>query len=311
MRRSLYIPTEVKENISNHISIAIKQAVEGFLSANEDEDTMTGHLGALLRLRDQRVSVSQQKEGSSGVWIWSIDYFKFRGRGPGATENVLGADGLIELRLNRGGSVDTKSLLFQSKLNWGSDQSLLFQCIKLSTWREAAFVLNYRPSGFQAFRIDEVIRSRGNYSGRLTHFSLEEFIGRLFVDCQVGDNDLIYNPKSRRLVWKTSNNEKVSMRFTIPQRLRINIEAPDNDPVREISVDEVYAYRINSSPEDILSLEEGYTDRDLTRSRGKFALTYHPDKYTEFNEMYRKIVERRMQEANNAYDIIANRATRI
>jgi hypothetical protein len=309
MRRRLYIPTEVRESISNHLSDAIKRAVDGFWSANEDEDTMTGHLGALLRLRDQRVSVKQQQE-ISGDWTWSVDYYKFRGRGPEASENYLGADGLFELRLIRGGSIDTKSLLFQSKLDWGSDQSLLLQCIKLSTWREAAFVLNYKPDEFQAFRVDEVIRSRGKYSEKLAHFSLEEFLGRLFLDCQVGDNDLSYDPRLRKLVWRTSTNEKVSVRFSIPRRLRINVEAPPSDPVREVSIDEVHSHRIDASPEDILSLEEGYTDRDLRRSRTRLALTYHPDKYAEFGEMFRRIVERRMQEANNAYDVITHRTVR-
>jgi hypothetical protein len=30
-------------------------------------------------------------------WTWSIDYTKFRGRGPGAAEKALGADGILEM----------------------------------------------------------------------------------------------------------------------------------------------------------------------------------------------------------------------
>ncbi len=311
MRRRLYIPPEVKESISKHFSKAIKNGIDGFLSANEDEDTMTGHLGALLRIRNQRVQVQQQE--ISGDWVWSVDYYKFRGRGPQATENILGADGLFELKLNLGGRIESKSVLFQSKLNWSSDLSLLSQCIKLSTWREAAFVLNYRSDQFQAFLIDEVIRSRGNYSGNLTFFPLEEFLGKLFLDCEVGDNDLNYNARARKLIWRTLVGEIVSVKFSIPQRLRVNVEAPRSEwgkhknIDREITLDEIHKYRMEAKEEDILSLKYQYTNKELKSSYKNLALTYHPDKYNELEELERIILQRRMQEINDTYSYVSRK----
>jgi len=98
MRRRLYIPDEVKANIRAHLETAIQNTVEGFDSASEDEDTMTGHLGARLQVRVQRVMVPRPNE-IPGEWRWAIKYYKFRGRGPAATERFLGADGIFELTL--------------------------------------------------------------------------------------------------------------------------------------------------------------------------------------------------------------------
>lgn len=148
MRNKIYIPKEVKVSISEHIRNSINRAVEGYSSACEDEDTLTGHLGALLKIENQEVFV---EDNLPGAWKWSINYYKFRGRGSKATESFLGADGIFELLVN--GSKDNqsskKSLLFQAKNNWKNDKLLYKQCIKLSNWREAAFVVNYTPKNFK------------------------------------------------------------------------------------------------------------------------------------------------------------------
>ncbi len=137
MRRKLFIPDEVKLSIEKHLHNAINKATEGYLSANEDEDTLTGHVGALLRISNQKVFVKNVE--ASGTWSWSINYYKFRGRGPKSTENFLGADGIFELIIDYGNNQSSKkSLLFQAKNDWSVDKLLYGQCIKLSTWREAS-----------------------------------------------------------------------------------------------------------------------------------------------------------------------------
>jgi hypothetical protein len=116
MAHRLYIPAQVLDAISGHISTAVEKAVQGFWSANEDEDTLTGHLGACLKTGTHTVDVTQDE--INGPWKWSIDYSKFRGRGKNATESYLGADGILELSLDMGYRRDTKSLLFQAKTDW-------------------------------------------------------------------------------------------------------------------------------------------------------------------------------------------------
>lgn len=308
MRRRLYIPDEVKESIRSHFNEATRKAVDGFYSAYEDEDTMTGHLGALLRIKNQHISVTQSE--LSGEWVWSIDYYKFRGRGIDATERLLGADGLFELKLNYNNRIETKSIMFQSKLSWQTDQRLLSQSLKLSTWREAAFVLNYTPNAFQAFSLDDVIKARGIFSDDLYQVPLEEFLGKLFLNCDVGDNDLNYDARSRKLIWRTRSGEIVGTKFTIPARFMININAPTTyggkykKVDREISPEDIYNFRMEADEEDILALNYTFTKRELKSSYTNLALTYHPDRSHDLDELDRLIMQRRMQEINDAYAVL-------
>lgn len=68
-RRKLYIPEEVKLDIKKHISDKYKIALDGFFSANEEEDDLTGDLGATLRIKNQKVSVMETQTEKPGVWI--------------------------------------------------------------------------------------------------------------------------------------------------------------------------------------------------------------------------------------------------
>src|SRR5580698_4137420 len=105
MRRSLYIPEPVRAAIEAHVRERLSEADQGFWSAAEDEDTYTGHLGALLRATERKVLVDGQ------AWHWSIEYTKFRGRGKRATESAVGADGIFEIRV-RGTEIEgRKSVL--------------------------------------------------------------------------------------------------------------------------------------------------------------------------------------------------------
>src|SRR5216684_2725852 len=151
MRGRLFIPEEVKRSIRVHLQEAVPRAVEGYVSAHEDEDTLTGHLGANLRTGWHRVVIQDPESQNFREWRWELTYYKFRGRGPGATEKVLGADGLFALDLTIGSRTEQKTLLFQAKTaDDAGGRPLLEQSIKLSTWREAAFVLVYSESDFRA-----------------------------------------------------------------------------------------------------------------------------------------------------------------
>ena len=160
MRRRMYIPDAVRDAIRDHVAAALDRAASEFDIRGEDEDTLTGHMGALLQVARQRVEVPPPDE-LPGVWQWAIKYTKFRGRGPGATERSSGADGIFELTLEIGGRTERKSLLFQAKVGARGGRDLVEQALKLSTWREAAVVIAYAPTGFTAFTLDEVLASRG------------------------------------------------------------------------------------------------------------------------------------------------------
>lgn len=302
-RRNLSIPYEVKNSIKKHLKERCEIALEGYESANEEEDTLTGDLGATLRIKNQKVEVKEAKLSNQGTWNWSITYNKFRGRGPSATENVLGADGIFELTLNIGNVIEKKSIMFQSKKDWEFDPNILVQSIKLSNWREAAFVLNFTSNIYQAFDLDTVIAAKGNKPPAENSNSLETFLGRDFLDCIVGDVNLSYDSKLRKLRWLTMNEEFVVTKFSIPHKIALKITAPNtegND--KTIQNSEVFNHRMKATPEELLSLEYGYTEAELRKARIKAAKSFHLDTTNVKDDLLVQLHNMRMQEFNNAFD---------
>ncbi len=312
-RRRLYIPEEVKQDIQRHLSEKYPIALEGFRSANEDEDTLTGDLGATLRIKNQKVFIKSSQDEMPGDWTWSIDYHKFRGRGPGATEKKLGADGVFELSLKVGSRVEKKSLLFQSKINWTNDPNLLNETIKLTTWREAAFILNFTPSEFEAIDIDSIIASRGKRNDSIGFTRLDKFIGTNFLDCIVGDVDLKYDAVSRKLIWRTIEGQIVATKFSVPHKIAIQIAAPNKTYGhnikfdKEITNEEIHNYRMDASEEEMLSLSDNYTNTELRRARALKALIYHSDKLSLGDQLLDDLMKRRMQEINAAHESLRKR----
>ena len=202
MRRRVYIPEPVRTAIRAHVRERVEQSRGEFFSAAEDEDTLTGHLGARLQIPPQRVLLLEDE--LPGEWRWSITYKKFRGRGPKATETFLGADGIVELTVDSGFRIDQKTLLFQSKIGETGGTDLVRQALKLSTWREAAAVFSYTPDRFAAFTLDDVLEHRGRLPAA-SGTSLGEFLADEFLECLVGDDELRYDAVRRELTWRASN----------------------------------------------------------------------------------------------------------
>jgi hypothetical protein len=94
----IYIPLQVLQAIRDHVEKAVKHAEAGYPSAQEEEDTVTGELGGALRTdEDQVVNVTDGNR--PGTWRWSINYSKFGSKSLDATESIVGADGILEIRV--------------------------------------------------------------------------------------------------------------------------------------------------------------------------------------------------------------------
>src|SRR3569623_166050 len=306
MPASLYIPKEVLKSIKDHIEESIPKALQGFISANEDEDTMTGQFGARLRTGSHTVEVEQSE--ISGKWRWSIDYTKFRGRGKGATESFIGADGIIELLLESSGEKRTKSLLFQAKMDWESDTSLRKQALLLSTLREASFFINYKEDSIEAISIDNVLRSRGVYANAKDVLPIEEALSEYFLKCKIGSLDLAYDPISRKLRWKTTSGLTVATQFSIPHRLKVKVEAPGYkeklDYMKLIPNSEIHKHRMEAEQSEMIApLLTSRTDNQKSKLR---ALTsaYHPDTIGQIEKFFEDLATQRMKEINNISESI-------
>jgi hypothetical protein len=275
---------------------AISNAVEAYASVSEEEDTPTGHLGGYL------------KTGAGGVssdgWTWTINYTKFQSKGKVATGEQMGADGILEMRVQNGEGENRRAILFQAKNSWNDDLNLAGQALRLSHWREAAFVLNYTENCVEAFRLDNVIRSRGKRANAGQPISLSRFLGEEFLRCKVGDLDLHYDARNRRLTWRDMKEQLVSVDFFIGSRIEIKAVA-HNTKLRgpkRISPQDLREHRMFATPEDILGIELNATEDQMTAARNRVALTYHPDRVASDDQLLKDISKLRMQEANAAVD---------
>ncbi len=108
----LNIPQLVRADMRARFASRIRKTNLEFDSSAEDEDVMTGHLGANLTTYARQVFVSDVE--LPGNWTWSLRYRKFRGRGLGATEKKLGADGIFELIVDG----QSRAASFENRVGW-------------------------------------------------------------------------------------------------------------------------------------------------------------------------------------------------
>ena len=265
---------------------------------------MTGHLGAKLQVGLRRVVIDRAEIG--GVWTWSIRYYKFRGRGGRATEKYLGADGIFVLETSFGARTEAKSLLFQAKMEGAGGRKLVEQSIKLSTWREAAFIAEYTRKGFNALSLDRTIREEGRPSSVAKKVSLSDYLGNEFLECTVGDDELRYDARGRVLRWRAHTGEMVATEFTIGHRFTVRVDhstlqtrLPGID--RIVNPEEIHDYRMKATPSEILGVHEGISVRELSEAKKRLALAYHPDHHSMLDDFLQSILQRRMQEVTEAY----------
>jgi hypothetical protein len=291
MAQPIYIPAHVKQAIVRHIENAAASAVAAYGSAEEEEDALTGQFGFALRARDRL------EDG----WTWSLEYTKFRGRGPGAAEKSIGADGILEMRVHTIEGEQRKAALFQAKNAWNRDGKLLEQALTLSNWREAAFVLNFTSTAIEAFSVDDVVRSRGIRSAAGPSQSFTDFIADAFFPCTVGNPDLVYDRERKVLIWLAEAGERVGVPFRVRSRIRLNVNEWRPLP-RMIQSNEIPEYRMFADPNDILGVSSAPSPGEVRKARKTLALTYHPDQFHDLDALHREIAKRRMQEVNEAIE---------
>lgn len=299
MRRRLYIPNEVADNIALHVRNRMTEALERFDAGAEDEDTFTGHLGALLGCAERSVGV----DGRS--WKWRLEYTKFRGRGTAATEKLIGADGILEARVLGPEVSGYKAVLFQAKMGVPSGGDLLRQAIQLTTWREAAVVFGYERERVSVLTIDEVLRSSAE-GKRILGRPLDDFILRTFLGCRHGDSDLAYNPKPRVLQWRNSDGRLVASSFAVKSRLRLTVKSPQSSrpPYELIPSTEIHEHRMDSRAEERLGLPDQFNERDLKRALRENVRALHPDRFHGLEEPFRITLNTRSREVNEAHEEI-------
>jgi hypothetical protein len=106
-----YIPDNLLEQIQFRYLEGVSNAESFFEDNEDDEDALTGALGQAISMKNSIVH-----EDGSGTYELKISSKKIRGRGPGAPEKRLGADGIFQIQIFKDDkSIFSKGLPFQSK----------------------------------------------------------------------------------------------------------------------------------------------------------------------------------------------------
>jgi len=143
------IPAAVFQSVQGRLLRSANLAQEGWEAGSDEEDTLTGDLGARLARnwsRPIRVDGNQ--------WRWRVTYKKFAGRGPGAFEAVVGADGIVQVEVMPFASAVAlyKGILFQAKKTpLRTDRRLIAQVHNMEhVTPGCAAVFEYGPRGYPA-----------------------------------------------------------------------------------------------------------------------------------------------------------------
>lgn len=170
------VPRSIINEIKKHLKNASKEGEKGWEYANQEEDTLTGdYLGRL------RTGINTRDD-----WSWKIKYHKFRGRGKGAYEKKVGADGIITIEIQKNGIRETKSIIFQAKKK-GNNQTTNQLSKMKSTLPDGNMMIVFSPDGYfgetgDGFTNDRNLKTR-----------IGDYLADVFVECKNGQWGVEYD----------------------------------------------------------------------------------------------------------------------
>jgi hypothetical protein len=323
MPGQLYLPPEVVRAISAHVERAVKHAEAGYRSTQEEEDAITGDLGSALRTSEPQL-VQVEGGNQPGTWRWEISYSKLRSKAKHSTESIVGADGVIELRIGTVEVDQQKSALFQAKNLRAidmvhvrrNDPNLADQCAKMSNWREAAFVIRYSPSGYAAYSIDDCLAAGGSVSDAAQGMPLARWIIDMFIACRVGHPELYYDKDLRRLYWVAHDGQNkyperwVWVDFKPKYLVHIDVRPPSwrRSGATKIKATQIAKNRLWYTPHDLFGMSAPFTREQLKKRLKQLRKAYHTDKNQSLDPTLKAMLNARFTEAKDAFEALCAEA---
>jgi len=202
------LPPPVYGAIERYLEERAQHATEGWAAGSDEEDTLTGDLGATLRTQGHF-----QIAANGDTWLWQVTYKKFRGRGRGAFEKRSGADGIVQVEVTRGSEVHFKGLLFQAKklglLN-GELESQVKRMEKMAPNGSAVF--EYRPDSYRAISGHDYLENSSDQASKAPKLrTLGEFLARDFLSCKYGLRSMHYDASRGLLNLPDGTAHRVSL----------------------------------------------------------------------------------------------------
>lgn len=171
----------------------VSDAENKFLYSAADEDSLTGALGNAVSTPGPLNIYADGAEYS-----YNIFYQKIRGRGPGAPEKILGADGIFQIEISDSNqTLFMKGLPFQAKKGWiGKDRNLTKQAQGIIDAAGEGIIIDYSKQGYSACTVEDALHFNGERkkimaAGRLN--KLGHVLADDFLNCDIGAPGLSYD----------------------------------------------------------------------------------------------------------------------
>lgn len=214
-----YLPGVIYTAIQSHLREGANSAEGGWNAGNDEEDTLTGDLGANLR---RTWSVPVNIDGHE--WKWQVTYKKFRGRGPHAFENYSGADGIFQIEIE---NIETsefirKGMLFQAKKQDHMRRAELTRQVSNMERLilDGSAVLEYGPEMYRAFEGRMFLPDE---RATLRPRRLGDFLADNFLGCTIGALGMYYDA-NRRIINVPQADGVRSYGIDIDHRIGIEVE---------------------------------------------------------------------------------------
>jgi hypothetical protein len=206
--------------IGEQMRDAARAAQENYESYMADEDTVTGALGGTF---DHIVRGTFVVNGTR--WSWRTRTKKLRGRGPGADEKEIGADGLFEIEVQDANGVilARKSLPFQAKNDRrGSRARLAEQARKIAALPGGGCVVDYSRDGYTAVNAQTVADQDGAWP-MSPATPLGDYLAQDFLPCRVGSRDLYYDAGRHLLIYTPPGGGMQALPLLVGERIRTTV----------------------------------------------------------------------------------------
>ncbi len=208
------LPAPIYDAIEAHITRRAQHAQEGWEGGSDEEDTLTGDLGATFR-----TPWSSPIRSNGDIWLWRMSYKKFRGRGYGAFEKESGADGIFQVEVTRGSEMEFKGLMFQAKKTGQLNGDLASQVERMEAMApQGSAVFEYGPDSYRAIAGHDYLTEASIDKSRIGR-ALQPLGGFLvdFLSCTYGLRGMHYDAIRGLLILPNGSAYRVSLahRFLI------------------------------------------------------------------------------------------------
>ncbi len=217
------LPQPVLDHLREQFREAATKAVLDFPDQQEDEDSITGALGSVIRN-----NVRGRFHWKGTTYVWQSRSHKLRGRGKNAPEKHSGADGFIEIVVKDENVIITRKLMpFQAKKMWsGTNSALNRQAAALARlFPGGGVVIDYTPEKYSCMSCEAVVAANGDRAALQASQirDVGDVLADDFLPCKVGILGASYDPVDASVVQPLPDGSECRIGLKRPTRISTTV----------------------------------------------------------------------------------------